>query len=439
MKKIFIPLLVTAAIWSFSTDAIAQSKELSLRDMLQAASNNNKLLQIHRLEQSKTETLIKETKAYLLPSLQLNSSYTAFTEKPVIYLRNENADPKVADIKYGGHLAFDAYLQATYDLTNPTVKLKIQSQQIQAKQNEQEKRMAEEKLALDISTLYYSVLFYEKQKKVLQQSIIRNQQALRDARNLFEQGRMLKTDTLSQYIAVQNIGSALFSIDHQIHTTLLQLKHLTGTDAEAEVTLTDTLSSFISLLQVDTVKTNNRADMQLADLLLQREKKNYETIKAAYKPRLMSFAQYQVQTQADNFQFSQYRLPRTSFVGVRLQIPIYTGNKIKYQSAAGQITIKQQELVMSDLAQKIQLEQAELYSQLAAEIKQWQVQVKNISSAQTSYEIVYKRYRAGLSTRLDLADAELLLTKARMEEVRSTYKINLLQIQLQKSNGLLHL
>ncbi len=439
MKKIFIPLLVTAAIWSFSTDALAQSKELSLRDMLQAASSNNKLLQIHRLEQSKTEALIKETKAYLLPSLQLNSSYTAFTEKPVIYLRNENADPKVADIKYGGHLAFDAYLQATYDLTNPTVKLKIQSQQIQAKQNEQEKRLAEEKLALDISTLYYSVLFYEKQKKVLQQSIIRNQQALRDTRNLFEQGRMLKTDTLSQYIAVQNIGSALFSIDHQIHTTLLQLKHLTGTDAEAEVTLTDTLSSFISLLQVDTVKTNNRADMQLADLLLQREKKKYETIKTAYKPRLMSFAQYQVQTQADNFQFSQYRLPRTSFIGVRLQIPIYTGNRIKHQSAAGQITIKQQELVMSDLAQKIQLEQAELYSQLAAEIKQWQVQVKNISSAQTGYEIVYERYRAGLSTRLDLADAELLLTKARMEEVRSTYKINLLQIQLQKSNGLLHL
>ena len=49
---------------------------------------------------------IKEAESFLRPSVALNSSYNVFAERPVIYLRNETASPKVNDVKYGGSFAF---------------------------------------------------------------------------------------------------------------------------------------------------------------------------------------------------------------------------------------------------------------------------------------------------------------------------------------------
>lgn len=445
MKKYLIRGLMLLLPAVSSSGAYAQLQQMSLKDVLQVTATGNRQLQIRSLELKRSEELVREAKSFLLPTVQLNSSYLFFAERPVIYLRDESAMPKAIDTKYGGRLAFDANVTAVYGLTNPLVKNQVKNVQVQQKTDVHNKKILEEQLAFEVSQLYYTVLFYEQQKQVLLQSLARNEKALTDARNLYMQGKNLKTDTLSHYIAVQNINLAVSSLENQIHVALMQMKQLMGVELSMELLLTDSLVvqeevayQTISSSAMEIAKSH-RPDVQIAQLQIQQTKIQMERVKAMYKPQLQVFAQYQLQSQADDYRFKYYGLPRTSFAGVRFNVPIYSGNRMKYQSAAVSISIKQQELALADLTRKVETTVASLSSRLQDEIKQWSLQKKNVDAALLSYQMVYERYRAGLGNRLELADAELVLTKARLEDTRLQYSIKLLTMDLQKALGILKL
>ena len=428
-----------------SSAAFAQLQQMSLQDVLQATAKGNRQLQIRSLELKRSEEMVKEAKSFLLPSVQLNSSYLFFAERPVIYLRNESAMPKAIDTKYGGRLAFDANVTAEYGLTNPVVKTQVKSAALQQRTDVQTKKALEEQLAVEVSQLYYTVLFYEKQKQVLLQSQYRNEQALLDAKNLFLQGKNLKTDTLSHFIAVQNIKLAVSAVANQVAVTLMQMKQVMGIELDAELFLTDSLGITADVAQqiisssAMEIAGNHRPDLHLAKLQLEQSKLQVERVRAMYKPQLQAFAQYQVQSQADDYRFKYYGLPRTSFAGLRLTVPIYSGNRLKYQSTASAIAVKQQELALADLTRKTETAIATLSVKLQNELKQWSIQKQNVLAAATGYQMMQERYKAGLGTRLELADAELVLTQAKLEDTRLQYSIRLLTMEYQKALGILTL
>ncbi len=445
MKKYILRGVALAITVATAYITQAQPNVMSLKDVLKRTSAGNRQLQIRALELKRVDELVREAKSYLLPSVQFNSSYLVFAERPVIYLRDEAATPKANDIKYGGRLAFDANVTASYAITNPVMKSEIKAVVLQQKMEKQNMRAYEEQIALEVSQLYYTILFYEQQKKVLLQSLLRNEQALADAKNLFLQGKNLKTDTLSHSISVQNIRLSISSIDNQVLITSLQLKQLMGVEHTLEISFSDALSVDAEIndgnvsTSIVEIARQSRADISLSKLSIEQRKIQLLKTKALYKPQLLVIAQYQVQSQADDYRFSYYGLPRTSFTGLRLSIPIYTGNRFKYQSSAVAISIKQQELALADLDAKVQTMLIALSLRLQNERHQWSIQRQNVDAASINYQMVYERYRAGLSNRLELNDAELALTKAKLEESRLQYSIQLLFIDLKKNMGILKL
>ena len=445
MKNYLIKAVVLLMSVASTPITQAQPTEMSLKDVLQVASVGNRQLQIRALELKRADELVKEAKSYLLPSVQFNSSYLVFAERPVIYLRDETATPKANDIKYGGRLAFDANVTAVYAITNPIGKSEIKSAVLQQKMQVQNKRAYEEQLAMEISQLYYTILFYQQQKQVFRQSLLRNEQALTDAKNLFQQGKNLKTDTLSHFISVQNIRLAISSVENQIQITSLQLKQLMGIEQTVDISFSDTVFVDDEMMDYNmpnsliTVARQSRADIALSTLNIEQSKIQILKTRSLYKPQLLAFAQYQVQSQADDFHFRYYGLPRTSFAGLKLSIPIYTGSRLKYQSAAISIAVKQQELAHADLDTKIQTTLTALSLRIQDERSQWTIQKQNVEAAQINYKMMNERYRTGISNRLELNDAELALTKTKLEEIRLQYSIQLLLLDLKKELGVLKL
>lgn len=422
----------------------AQTKLVSIEDIFQAAATGNKDIQIKILEKNQAASIGNETKSARLPLVFLNSSYTFFTERPVIYLRDETLSPKVNPVRYNGSLALDASVHAKYTLTNAVIKKDILAAEIETRKKDEEKNLVAEELALQLSKFFYSTLFLKQQEKVLLQSLERNKKAFSDAKNLFHLGKSLKTDTLSYAIIIQQIENSITSLNNQIDINLLQIKQLCGYDDGIAIVLKGELS--IDYNTINTLEKNDssfssleRPDVKLVSLSIQSSQNSLKRYKALYQPTLMAFAQYQVQSQADNFRFRDYSLPRTSFLGLKLQVPIYSGKRFQFQTNTVKIQLKKNELEQIHLSEKIKTEQATLRLQLIDEIKKWRLQQKSIDAAQEAYQIIYERYQYGLSSRIELSDAELALTKSRLEEKSYIYKIKLIEIELKKSIGKLNL
>ena len=159
--------------------------------------------------------------------------------------------------------------------------------------------------------------------------------------------------------------------------------------------------------------------------------------KANFKPQLSAIAQYQLQSQADNLRIWNNGLPRTSFAGVRLNIPLYAGNRLKYRTTQAELSVKQNELALQDMKSSIHTELISLRANLEEAKRQWQIQEENVKAATVYYTMMNDRYRYGLGSRLELTDAELALTKARLGNLQAVYAIRLAELQLMKAMGLL--
>lgn len=443
MKKYFQIILAVVSILPAALTSSAQTRELGLRDALQMAARGNRQLQIKWLENQRAQEATKEAKSRLLPSVSANASYNIYAERPVIYLRNETASPKLDDIKFGGRFAFDGSVNAVYPIADPVLKSNIRLSHINEKISRHEITNAEEAIALSVSQIYLSILVNKEQKLVLQQSLSRNEKSLQDSRSLFLQGKNLKTDTLSNYISVQNILASISVIENNIEVLSAQLKQLMGMEDSVRLEFKDSLGfdkSFGDTTNYTlSAALDKRADLAIQSLLIDYSKEQLQNVKAGFKPQLTAIARYQVQNQSDHLRFWNYNFPRTSFAGVQLNVPIYSGNRLKHKTTQSALYLQQNEIAQQDLKNKINTELIQLNANLKAAHDQWRIQQQNAEAAQINYNMMNDRYRFGLGSRLELTDAELALTKAKLAQLEAVYSIKLAELQLKKAMGELRL
>jgi outer membrane protein TolC len=146
-------------------------------------------------------------------------------------------------------------------------------------------------------------------------------------------------------------------------------------------------------------------------------------------------AQYQLQSQTNNFEYGNAHYPSASFVGVQLSVPLFTGmsNHAKVKQAA---LTKTQTVLQAELAYE-QLRAAA--HQAVSNSKESRVRVETTAAveqtAKLSYNITEYRYKRGVSSRLELADASLELSTAQSNFLEAVYDYLLARITLQHLMG----
>jgi outer membrane protein len=431
--KHILPVLVLAQ------QANGQALTLSLQDALAAGKSGNRTLQIEILEQQKLTAAVRESKSNLLPAVSVNGSYNAWGELPVIYLRNESQNPQVNPVRFNGRYAFDAAVAAAYPVLNPAYRSQVKVSKLKQQVQSEKVRATEQDLVLTISDLYYSMVLKEQQKQQLEQSLSRNQRALADARSLFLQGKALKSDTLASFISVQNLLAAISEVMNDRLRMESNMRQLLGFEPGTALVLSDTLNSIQPNLQVSaaqlSIALEDRPDMREQQLQLALAKEQRNSNRNIFMPQLWLSGQYQLQAQEDNPAVWKNQSPTSSFIGLRLAVPLYAGSKSRHLKIQSLTAIRQQEIAIADQQQRIEAELTTARGDLQLSITQWQIQQMKVQAAEVSYNMLHDRYKQGLSARLELSDAELSLTNARLNALQALYQMKLRELQYRKALG----
>lgn len=432
----------------FSGKALhAQKRDLSLAEALALAAKGNKELQVQMLEEIRFQEITRETQSYLLPNISANAVYSRYFDRQVIFLPGSFAgtNKPVQEVAVGGKNAFNGFLSLSQPLFMESVRREKQAALINERIQKERTTDLQSQLAFQISASYFELLLMNSQLSLQQQSLSRNIRALIDTRALFAQGRGLKVDTLRSYIAVENLKSSISYLRNNIEVSGIRLKRLMGLNEVSEIKPTDSLNiehdqaGFYTLDQALQTAALNRHDINLQKLSIEHGQKQLSVRKAEYLPQISVVGQYQVQAQADNLNFGNYSLPRTSFLGLQLTIPIFNGNRTNAQLNQARIKVRQEKIRLSDL-------QEEMNAELAAIISRWKeanaqliVQKTTVEAAELNYTMMNDRYKNGLSSRLELTDAELSLTQGKINYLQAVYNLKVLYVELQRSLGLLKL
>jgi outer membrane protein TolC len=440
MKLSYITIVAVLAGVLIAPVLSAQQK-LSLQDAVALAVDHNRDLQATNLEAEKARQGKIAARSLYLPSVYASAQANHYFQlTPFFGFGDPDPEGKIPYGRFGGDDQLAAFVSAVQPLYNPVAIPTIHQARLQEDDSRLQIAAARTATIALVKQTYLQVLVLNERIKVQQQSIIRNERVLQDSRSLLIQGKGLRVDTLRAYTSVKNLEPELLKLTYAAETRKLELKALTGLDSLQDVELTDSLilpapGTIPDEETVYNAARHQNPDIQRVALQERISEQQVGIASSARLPHVSAVAQYQVQSQTNSFDYGNAYYPSSSYVGLQVSVPLFTGfnNQAKVRQAA--VGREQSALRSQYTYEQLRATVHQVVSENRESLVRLQTTATVKETAETSYTIVKYRYQRGISPRLELTDAELALFTAQSNYLEAVYDYLSARIALLKIMG----
>lgn len=440
MKTILKYITILFAVGTVVPVAEAQQK-LSLQDAVNLAVENNPEIAASSLEIEKSKQQKIISRSLFLPSVNLSAQANHFFKlNPFFGFGETTPNDKIPYGRLGGEDQFGAFVSAVQPLYNPQAFPALQHSRLKEEESRLELNATKISTQASVKQTYLQILVLTERINLQHESISRNKRALRDAKSLFLQGKGLRVDTLRAYTAVKNLEPDLLRLTSAVETSKLQLKALTGIDSLENIVLTDSLflpdpGSIPSEDEVYNAARNNHPSYRALALQEELDKQQIKVASSARIPVVNAVAQYQLQSQTNDFEYGNAYYPSSSYIGLQVSVPLFTGLSNQAKVKQAKISKEQTTLRSNYAYERLRASVHQVVSDSHESLARLQTATDVQETAQLSYNIIEYRYKKGVASRLELTDAELELSTAQSNYLEAVYDYLSARISLQEIMG----
>lgn len=435
-------LIVTLTLFSINASAQQTQNTLSLSEVMSLAKANNKELKAAQLEIEKSDQQRVIARSAFLPKISLNAQANHYFQLPPFFGFGENEEQdKIPFGRLGGEDQFAAGITAVQPLFAPWASPATQHARLQQKQSVAAAQAKRTEVVAEIRKTYLMLLVLNERIKLQQESIARNKRALQDARSLFIQGKGLRVDTLRAFTAVKNLEPDLNKLSYAAETGSLQLRTLIGLDSLPDFKPSDSLQFLVtndSKTEEEIYEEIRSTNPELTLLTIQEElDKQQEKVTASYYLPVVSLVgQYQVQSQTNNFEYGNAHYPGSSFAGLQISIPLFTGFSTHAKVRQALLSKDKSSLLLKQRQQELRADVHGALSRSKEALLRLESTAVVKETAQLSYTIIQYRYKSGIASRLELTDAEFALSTAQSNYLEAVYDYLSAEITMNKLRGI---
>jgi outer membrane protein TolC len=296
-------------------------------------------------------------------------------------------------------------------------------------------------LTNQVKRAYFSVLLANDSYIVFKESYDNAIRNFLDIRQKYEQGLVAEYDLIRADVAVKNVEPNMLQAENAVKLVKWQLKALMGMDLDLSIECEGRLTDFESELLGDYMTTTANASLDdntsLRQLDIQNEqlKNTLKLQKFDFIPTLSLSAAYNWNAMNEDFSFKAYKWNPYSMVGVSLSFPIFTGGSRIQKVNQTKVTITQLRLQKEDLERSLQLLVRQSLDNMNTCVKRCEAAQKGVEQAGRGYMIAQKRYDTGAGTLLEMNDAELAMTQAKLNFNQAIYDYVTAKSDLEKIVG----
>jgi outer membrane protein TolC len=137
----------------------------------------------------------------------------------------------------------------------------------------------------------------------------------------------------------------------------------------------------------------------------------------------------------NDFKFSEYKWSPYSYVGLSLNIPIFSGGKRYHDVKQAQVQATELDLQRIDTERQLKIAIRSYLNTMETNMNSYNSAVEAVALAQKAYDIAAKSYKVGKSTITDMNDSQLQLTQARLSQSQAVYNFVVAKSNLEKTIG----
>lgn len=412
-------------------------RNLSLKDAIEIAYLNNKIIQIQEEEIAYAKAGIVGAVSNFLPKLAANYSYTyngaAFTVSPALtanskkdvgiftgYVNDNKADLTVTESLFNGGADIATYKQSKLGL-------KVQQETLRARKLD---------VDFDAKRLYYGLLLAYEIERITEALLGQSKAHYDDVKSKFEQGTSSKFDLLQSSVQVSKVIPQVVKAKNNVDIIMAEFKKLLSIKQQEGLALKGHLGySTIEIKEEDFLKEAYIGNPQMILKLLgiDIEKWSIEYAKAGWMPQVNANFGYTYRSNNLNTMFNYRHTDWAAGVSVGLSIFDSFSTKARVDEAKAKYA-------------QARLEREDVEDQLAVDIKTACLDMKeaeeiiksqrdSIVEAKDALRIAEIGYDNGVVTNLDVLDTQVSLSQVETNLSNAIYDYVMAKAFLDKTRG----
>ena len=425
---------------SFNFALLAQNNTivLTMGDAVNLALDKNSELKIAKMEVEKSEQKLREARSGLFPKLDLSGQYQRYIDKPVIFL--PPGSPFGPTLEIGSDNSYLAAAQLSVSLfALPLYEgIALASDALEIAQ--QNFVSTKNKVVGDAKKSFLAAILTRETKDVMQQSLKNAEDNFENIKRLNSAGTLSNYDVLRAEVQVENLKPVVLQMENNYKLSLEALKVAIGLDANQNIDVIGEIDfdeSYKIPTEAEVIEEllQNNPTLAILEKQVKLNDRNVSLEQAAYFPSLAGFGNYQYQTQANDFKFSDYNWVKTFVLGLQLQIPIFNGFKTQSRVNQAEIGLNQAVEQKRNLTEAIKTQALSVLYRIQQAVKRIEGQNKTVKTAQEGYEIAKQRLVNNVGTQLEINDAELALRQAKLNRLQAIYDFKVAEADLETVLG----
>ena len=405
-------------------------KIITLSDAWELAAKHNNNLKIAEEEVKYADGQVREAWSAALPNISASGQYQRNLETPVFYITM--TDPNTGQeatqsFKMGDENAYAGVLQVQQPLwLAGKIGLGLKAAKLYRELSHESLRSTGVGLRYQVAHDFFGVMLAKEMLEVVKENFDLTKQHADRVHRLYEQGQVSEYDVIRTDVQVANLQPSVLEAENQLQLAENALKNLLGINLNDAVEFRGELEplDFDRITADDAYQAALRQRPEQAMINLQRQLNNIQyraETRNIYWPNLFLSANATWQTQAPDFQFSDYEWNRSISAYLQVSIPLFDGFKTdarKQQVRAQGRQIMHQEIQFHD---GLRLELQAILDNINTAEERLSAQQQTVNQAQRGLDIAEVRYENGFSTLLEVMDAQLALQMAKTEYLKAVY------------------
>ena len=290
-----------------------------------------------------------------------------------------------------------------------------------------------------VKQAYFAALLAKEAHKVYE-SVYRNAvQNLELTNKKYNASKASELDLARAKTTVANAIPDVFNSENAIFLSLWQLKAVMGIDLDTEIDVKDSLLVYAGDMQSVAVGEDYslEGNSSLRQLAIQADQlaNTVKMQRYGYLPTLSLAFSYSMNAMTNDFKFEQYKWTPYSFVGLSLNIPIFTGGQRHNEIRQTKVQAAELAIQRENAERQLRISIRQCLSTMETAVKSHESALDALESANKAYDIAAKSYEVGRSTLTDLDASRLALTQAQLAASQAVYNYLVAKASLESTIG----
>ena len=378
---------------------------------------------------------VEETRSRALPSVDFAYNYARNLQRPAIFF-NQGGQIQQITVGEAHDNAFALNLRQTlFDPTLPSALSAASEARDLAAATEEDVRR---QVALAVRLAYFQVLLNRELVEVREAALDQAGARLEQVGERARAGLGSEFDTLTALVNRDNLRPPLIEARNNLAQSMDRLKRELGMSLESTLTLTDSLSYEGSTLpptmDVDSI-VSGRADVRAArqEIALRRSALTAE--ERSPLPTVSLTAGLQRRASSEDFTPTNRDFVQSFAIGAEVSWPLFDGRASSGRALQFEAQLRQAQARLEGVEADARLALEAARQDLEAADTLVQSSRTTLTLAERALEIAQIRFASGLSTQLEIGEAELQLTQARTNLSQALFSYNAARARWEAARG----